>query len=399
MPNTTAVVLPEKRLQQIIWTLLCLMPIMGMTVDLIAPSLPAIASGLRVSTSVAKDVITVYLIGYALGNFFTGFLTDAFGRQKLIRISLFGFALVSLLPVFFPTIAMLLLARFLQGLTIGAVSVLVRATFSDILPPDKLTRLGPTIGAMWGVGPVIGPVIGGYLQVYLGWRAGFCFFALVAILGFIATFIIVPETHFARHPLNIRTIKTNFMEVIKHRKFMAMVLLMGLTYSLVIVFNTIGPFLIQTKWHYSPIYFGHLALCLGIVFITSTFVCRYFLKKHPVENLLFAVINLFFAIAIIAIIASYFFSQSTVLITIASALMFFASGFIFPISMSKGISFFRHIAGTATATMYLINILTTSLTAFVVSFIDVQSVVSMMWIYGVLLLLCMLVYWAMVRRG
>lgn len=392
-------ILTEKRAQLITWTLLCLMPIIGMAVDLVAPSLPAIASDLHTSAGVAKNVISIYLFGYAFGNFFTGFLTDALGRQKLLRISLLGFVLVSLIPILFPRIEILLLARFLQGITLGSVAVLARAILSDILPPEKLIRLGTMLGTMWGLGPVIGPVIGGYLQFYFGWKAGFCFFALIAFLGLIATFIIVPETHFNRHPLNIKTIKNNFAEVLTHRLFMAIVILMGLVYSLIIAFNTSGPFLIQTKLHYSPVFFGHLALCLGLVFLASTFICRYLLKKYKVEQLFLIVINLFFFIATLAVIASYFFDKSIILVAVASALMFFACGFIFPLSMGKGISLFRHIAGTANATMYLINILITSLTAFLISFINVQSTIPMMWIYFLLMLLSVFIYWGLIRRS
>lgn len=107
-------------------------------VDLISPALPAIADNLNVSIDLVKELISIYLLGYALGNFFTGFLTDAFGRKKLLLLGLIGFVLISLLPVIFPTISVLLLARLLQGLTIGMISVTVRATFSDILTPEKL---------------------------------------------------------------------------------------------------------------------------------------------------------------------------------------------------------------------------------------------------------------------
>ncbi len=393
------VVLSEKRTQLIIWTLLCLMPIIGMTVDLVAPSLPAIASGLQVSTKTAKDVISIYLVGYALGNFFTGFLTDALGRQKLIRTALFGFMMASLIPVFSPRIEILLLARFLQGLTIGAVALLARAIFSDILPPEKLVRLGTVIGTMWGLGPVIGPVIGGYLQFYFGWQAGFGFFAFISLLAFIAVFSVVPETHFMRHSLNIKTIKNNLMEIVTHRMFMAIVFLMGLAYSLIITFNTAGPFLIQTTLNYSPVFFGHIALCMGLVFLASTFICRYFLKQYKVEQLFLIVINLFFFITILAVVASYFFNKSITLIAVASALMFFACGFIFPMSMGKGLSFFRHIAGTATAIMYLINTLITSLIAFLASFINIQSAISMMFIYFLLMLACVFIYWGLIRRS
>ncbi len=70
MNLSTTSPLSEKSIQRIVWTLLCLMPIMGMAVDLVAPSLPAIANGLQVPASLAKNVIAIYLVGYALGNFF-----------------------------------------------------------------------------------------------------------------------------------------------------------------------------------------------------------------------------------------------------------------------------------------------------------------------------------------
>lgn len=70
------------------------MPIIGMAVDLVSPSLPAISINLRISSTIAKDVISIYFLGYALGNFITGFLADAFGRKKLLRISLFTFFII-----------------------------------------------------------------------------------------------------------------------------------------------------------------------------------------------------------------------------------------------------------------------------------------------------------------
>lgn len=398
MVDNVSCVLSERRTQIIVWTLLCLMPIVGMAVDLVAPSLPAIASGLQISNGIAKDVISIYLLGYAFGNFFTGFLTDALGRQKLIRISLLCFVIVSLAPVIFPRIEILLLSRFLQGLTLGAVAVLLRAICSDILPREKLVHLGTLFGTMWGLGPVVGPIIGGYLQVYFGWKAGFCFFALIGFLLLIPVFILVPETHANRHPLNLKTMKTNFIEVVSNRIFMSLVVLMGLSYSLIIVFNTAGPFLIQTKFNYSPVFFGHLAFYLGLVFLISTFCCRFLLKRFQMEKMLFTILNLFFVVALLMVGASYFFDKSITLVAIASGLMFFAMGFIFPMSMGKGMSLFRHISGTATATMYLVNVLITSLMAFLVSFITLQNTILLMWIYFLLMAMSMVVYWRFTRR-
>lgn len=387
----------EKEVNRIVWTLLAFFPIIGMVIDLVAPSLPGIALSLHVSNSLAKMVISIYLLAYALGNFFTGFLADAYGRQKLLRFNLLAFVVVSALPILFPNIEMLLISRALQGLTIGAVSVLSRAIFADLLPPEKLVRLGTLIGTMWGLGPVIGPVIGGYLQAYLGWKAGFGFFTFLGALSAVVTFWVVPETHFNRQCLCLRTIGRNLKEVLSHRLFMGTVIVMGLAYSLLIAFNTAGPFLIQERLHYSPIFFGHLALILGIVFLASTFVCRAFLKHWTVATLLPKTILASMLFAFLAIPVSYFFSNNVVLIGFVTAVMYFSCGLVFPMSMGRGIGLFRHIAGTATAVMYLINILITSATAFALGFFKMDSAISLMWVFGILLCLLSTVYWALCR--
>ena len=395
--NALKLNISEKQTQIIIWTLLFITPIIGMAVDLVAPSLPAMAIGLNVSAGLVKDVITLYLLGYAFGNFVTGFLTDAWGRQRILRVGLIGFVLASVLPVIYPRIEILLFARFLQGFTIGAVAVVARAIYSDLLPPEKLVKMGVLMGSMFGLGPVVGPLIGGYLQFYFGWQACFVFFATIMLIMGILIFIIVPETHFNRHALNIKTIQRNIVEIIAHKKFMALVILMGAVYSLIIAFNTVGPFLIQTRLHYSPIFFGHIALLMGLVFLAATFMCRYLLQRRSVEQLYLFFINSIFAIAILAVVLGYVVGNSIALIACASAFMFFACGFIFPMSMGKGLSLFRHIAGTATAIMYLINILMTSLTAFILSFININSAAALFMIYVVLLAICVIVYWSLIH--
>lgn len=397
--NSPEFKLTEQHQRTMIWTLLGLMPIIGMAIDLIAPSLPAISIALQVSAHVSKDLISIYLLGYAFGNFCTGILTDALGRRKLLLWSLAGFTVISIGPIFFPSIQILLWVRLLQGVTLGAISVLVRAIFADILPTEKLIKLGPIIAAMWGIGPVLGPVIGGYLQYYVGWQAGFCFFTFMSLIGFLAIFFIVPETHLLLQPLRLQTIKNNLAEIVENKIFLAMVLLMGLTYALIIVFNTAGPFLIQTVLQHTPVFFGHLALMLGLVYLLATLLCRYFLKRHQVEQLLFISINFGFIVTLILFVFSYYYRTNINFIAIVCAVMFFACGFVFPLAMGKGISVFRHIAGTATATMYLLNVSITSAAAFFTSFIIVQNIISLMWIFVTLLTLCMLIYWLMIYRG
>lgn len=382
----------EKRTHLLTWLLLCLMPLVGMSIDLISPALPAIATGLHISHSLAKSTIYIYLLGAIIGNFITGFLSDAIGRQKLMRFGLMGFILASLMPIFFPITSVLLIARLFQGIMLGGVSVLIRAIFSDLLPHEKLVRFSMLTGTMWGLGPVLGPVIGGYLQFYLGWQACFGFFALFAFIPFILLSCLLPETHLQKHPLKLSIIKQHVTEVLKNKLFLSLSAIMGLSYGLIITFHTIAPFLVQDTLGYSAIFFGHLAFLLGIGYLLATFIGRRLYGRYSIPILFSKSILFIWILAFIMLLLSYIFPKSISLLSIASIIAFASSGIFFPLAMGKGNSMLRHIAGTATAIMFLINVGISSLTSFLVSFISAHRTSSVLICYVVLLSLIFIIY-------
>ena len=75
---------------------------------------------------------------------------------------------------------------------------------------------------------------------------------------------------------------------------------------------------------------------------------------------------------------------------IASILMALLTGIVFPASLGKGMTFFRHIAGTASASMYLVNILITALVSFVLGFMHVHSAIVLLGSFLCLVLLAFL---------
>ncbi|MCF6767994.1 MFS transporter [Thiotrichales bacterium 19S11-10] len=392
MPIDNKQVMKNSNSQLIFIVLLLFMPVVGMAVDLIAPSLPHIAKNLNLSEGLVKGVISLYLLGYALGNFFIGLLTDALGRKTLLRVSLFLFAVFSLFPIVWPEILVLLFSRFAQGLSVGAVAVLIRAIFSDSLPPERLIKLGPVMGAMWGFGPVIGPVIGGYLQFYFNWQANFIFFTLIAVMFLIVIFITVPETITQKQSLGLRQMKKSLIEVLSDGVFMALVIAMGVVYALIITFQTLGPFLIQDVFHYSAAYFGRVALIMGAIFLPATFLCRYLLRYFKVSTLYYYITYGSALLMLMLLMLSVIYPNSFLLLLLTTGLMFFICGFIFPLSMGKGMALFRHISGTAAAVMYLINVLITSAVAFLESFINADKVIEIIIIYAVLVLSLLITY-------
>lgn len=71
----------EGQIKLMLVAILSLTPLIGMRIDLIAPSLPAISHELNSSKNLSKNLITFYLFGYLLGNFLIGFLSDSMSTQ------------------------------------------------------------------------------------------------------------------------------------------------------------------------------------------------------------------------------------------------------------------------------------------------------------------------------
>lgn len=397
MQQETVFNLPAQRINLIIFILMALSPLVGMGVDLLSPSLPAISRELHVSNAFSKNLIAIYLFGYVIGNFLIGFLSDTIGRRKLVVIGLLLFTLASLLPTVYANPSMLLSARFLQGFSLATFAVNNRAILADILLPEKLIHIAPLLATMWGIGPIIGPLIGGYLQYYFNWPACFYFFAGYGFLGFLALFFLMPETHFNRQKLNLSVLSHNFSTIITNRLFLGLGFILGLNYSLLIAFNTLGPFLIQNVLGHSPVYFGHVALYLGLIFLGGTILCRRLVKQFRTETILWVAIPIFLAIAIIGLGFTYIDSKNMMIIIALSLLMFLGCGIVYPSCMGKSISLFRHIAGSGSAIISMINLTITSMTAFLMSFVNAGSAIPLAWMYFGLILLSGLSYWFLVR--
>jgi DHA1 family bicyclomycin/chloramphenicol resistance-like MFS transporter len=384
----THIILSPRHIRILLILILGLFPLVGMTVDLISPSLPAISSSLHMSRPLTKNMIALYLYGYAIGCFIFGFLSDAWGRQKILLGGLLTFTIVSLLPVFFPDPVTMLATRFLQGLSIACFSVNARPIASDILPPKQALSFFVLVTTMWGIGPIIGPWIGGYLQVYFGWKAGFVFFAAYAAISLALLLIFLPETHLQRHPFRLKKIIQDFTMMVQHKGFIGATLVMAFSYSLLIAFNIMGPFLFQLGLGYSPIQFGHVALWMGACFLMGTFICRSLVKREQAHLIYQMGLPLALVCSLLSIILAYFIGQSAYIAFSISLILFTCCGLFNPAATGFGMSLFPKNAGSSSAIMYFVNLMITSTVAWSLSFVSAVEMLHMMWVYLALMSSC-----------
>ena len=133
-------------------------------------SLPHIAGNLSATVDEVTWVLTSYLVANAIILPITGWLSNYFGRKRLLLFSVIGFTLASFLCGIAPTLPLLIVFRLMQGACGGALQPLSQAVLLESFPPDQR---GKAMG-FWGLGivvaPVLGPVLGGWLTDAYSWR-------------------------------------------------------------------------------------------------------------------------------------------------------------------------------------------------------------------------------------
>src|SRR3954452_13427262 len=114
-------------------------------------SLPHIAGSLSASVDEAAWALTAYLVANAIILPMTGWLSNQFGRKRILLTAVFGFTAASFLCGLATSLPMLIFFRILQGATGGARHPISQAVMLEASPPQDRGKAM----AFWGLGIVV----------------------------------------------------------------------------------------------------------------------------------------------------------------------------------------------------------------------------------------------------
>src|SRR4051794_25348025 len=86
-----------------------------LSTDMYLPALPALSRELGATTAQTQLTLSAGILGLSLGQVLAGPSSDAFGRRRPLLIGVAAFALTSLLCIIAPSVALLTILRFVQG--------------------------------------------------------------------------------------------------------------------------------------------------------------------------------------------------------------------------------------------------------------------------------------------
>lgn len=183
------------------WLLAALSMLGPFSIDAVFPAFPLIGADFGVNTAALQQLISVYLLTYAVMSLFHGAIADAIGRKPVIVTGMLVYALASVGAAMSTSYTMLLLCRGLQGMCAGAGLVVGRAVIRDSLEGPAAQRLMAQVMMIFGVAPVIAPMIGALLLPLGSWHGIFWLLAIFSLLLSLALLLFLDETH----PPKLRT--------------------------------------------------------------------------------------------------------------------------------------------------------------------------------------------------
>jgi MFS transporter, DHA1 family, multidrug resistance protein len=101
-------------------------------INVFAPSMPDIVRSLETSQSAVQWTITVFLIGFSVGQLFYGPISDRLGRRPILFGGMFIFLVANAACAVASSIDWLIVARVFQGFGACCGSVLMRAIVRDL---------------------------------------------------------------------------------------------------------------------------------------------------------------------------------------------------------------------------------------------------------------------------
>ena len=189
-------------------------------------------SAMAVSLTVSSTILAV-----ALAAPLVGLLAESIGRKKVIVPSLFAITVPTLLAATSQNLQQLIFWRFMQGLFVPGVIVVIIAYIGEEFA-------GPNVGRVMS-SYISGTVLGGFLGRYVSgaiahhhdWRRAFLAIGLINLAGAFCVRATLPKaTHFVRAP----NLRHSFGETLRHLRHVRLLAVFGVGFSA--LFTIVGAF-------------------------------------------------------------------------------------------------------------------------------------------------------------
>lgn len=172
-----------------------MMSTVAFSIDSMLPSLPEIARELSPQdVNRAQLILGIFMLGLGVGTFFSGPISDAYGRKATLIGGNLIYIAGAIASAFSNDLTLLLAGRFLQGLGASGARTVSMALIRDLYVGAAMARITSIIMTFFIIVPMVAPLIGTMIAQGTGWRGVFGAFVIFGVTGALWLGLRQPET-------------------------------------------------------------------------------------------------------------------------------------------------------------------------------------------------------------
>lgn len=340
----------HSRLAPLLALVVSLVPL---ALDAYLPAFPEIGADLGVSTSEMGLTLSIYVFVLAIGQLVGGPLSDRYGRRPIVFAGIGIFVIGSLLVTTSSSLPWMMGWRALQAFGGGWVAVNVPAIVRDRTRGSETARLMSLIALIMFMAPALAPTIGSLILSATGWQGIFELLAVYAVVVAIALQLFLfrvlpPVANRSRAPL--ATLFTNYRHVLGHRAAMLLILLIGLTFSVLLIYLTNASFLLQEWLGVDNSGFSMIFAAIVITMAAISLLNRRLLRSFEPRQILRVSVPCQ-CLAVALLLAVTVLPAPRWLLIPSLMLIVGSMGAIGPNLQASVMQYFRELGGTAAAVM------------------------------------------------
>jgi DHA1 family bicyclomycin/chloramphenicol resistance-like MFS transporter len=328
-----------------------IMSLNPLAMDMMLPALPDIGSAFHIDVANRLQmVLSAFLIGFGVGQFVIGPLSDSFGRRPVLLGGMILYCFASLLAIAAPSFETLLLARVLEGLGTAATRVIATSVVRDCYAGRRMASVVSLAMMVFIAVPVVAPSFGQAVMLLTQWRGIFVVLMLYGMLALFWTSLRLPETLpvSQRRPFAVGAVLDAFRRTLTNRQTLGYALatggiqgsLFGYVFSSQQVFTGV-----YKLGHYFPLAFAAIAAAIAVAgFLNARLVGRIGMRVISHGALVGSLV-----VALITFVAAQNQILPLPLFMVLSALMMFSFGLTFANFTALAMEPQGHNAGTASS--------------------------------------------------
>lgn len=271
---------------ELIALLAMLFATIAFSIDAMLPALPELTAALSPDApNKVQLVVTMFMLGMGLGTFFTGPLSDTFGRKPVVLAGAALYILGALIATQAETLEVLLAARLLQGLGAAGPRVVALAIIRDLYSGRAMAQIMSFVMMVFTLVPALAPSLGAVLIDFGGWHAVFYAFALFSAVGMVWFTLRLPETLpvTQRRPFRLGALGAAAREMMSHPVVRLSIIVQAFCFAMLIAtISTIQPIyeIALGRGETFPLWFGLTAvIAASSSYINARLVMRLGMRR------------------------------------------------------------------------------------------------------------------------